>query len=75
MLALFGVYLTSDVLVFKKELDDVEFRSSAVNQYVSTTSVPSIRDLPPSKDKCEPLYILIYIHCFVWFLFLVIYVP
>lgn len=77
-MALFGIYLTSNVLIFEKkindkEMDDIEFRSSTINQYL-TTQMPSLTDLPPSKDNCEPLYILIYAHCCVWFLFLVSYV-
>jgi len=76
LLALFGVYLTSNVLIFEKrindkEMDDIGFRSSTINQYL-TTQMPSLTDLPPSKDNCEPLYILIYAHCCVWFLFLIL---
>lgn len=79
VLALSGIYLTSNVLVFEKkindkELEDIEFRSSTINQNVLTTIMPSVKDLPPPKDKCEPLYILIYGHCCVWFLFLVSYI-
>lgn len=52
-------------------MDDITWRSQF--DVMTTTQLPtsSTTELPLSKDKCEPLYVLIYAHCFVWFLFLV----
>lgn len=50
-------------------MDDVVWRLIPSEQHGITTSTT---DLPP-KDKCEPLYVLVYAHCCVWFLFLVSY--
>ncbi|XP_050526719.1 transmembrane protein 192 isoform X2 [Daktulosphaira vitifoliae] len=36
----------------------------------TTTIIPNPN--PDEKDKCEPLYTLVYAHCCVWFLFLVL---
>lgn len=73
ILVLFAVYLESNVLIFekntnKKEMDDIVWRLIPTEQHGTTTSTT---DLPP-KDKCEPLYVLVYAHCCVWFLFLVL---
>lgn len=48
-------------------MDDIVWRLIPTEQHGTTTSTT---DLPP-KDKCEPLYVLVYAHCCVWFLFLV----
>lgn len=77
-LAFLAVYLVSNVLIFgqeinEKEMDDITWRSYHSEQHYSTivpiTSTTIV--LPTSKDKCEPLYVLVYANCFVWFLFLV----
>lgn len=53
-------------------MDDISWRSLP---YDLNTHLPisSTTENPISKDKCEPLYVLIYAHCFMWFLFLVSY--
>ncbi|XP_025207504.1 uncharacterized protein LOC112603228 [Melanaphis sacchari] len=76
ILVLFAVYLESNVLIFekivnKKEMDDTVWRLKPLEQIGTTTSISTTTDLPP-KDKCEPLYVLVYAHCCVWFLFLVL---
>lgn len=73
-----AIYLESNVLIFernsnKKEMEDIVWRLSPTEQHGVSTSRSTISlttDLPP-KDKCEPLYVLVYAHCCVWFLFLV----
>lgn len=77
-LALLAIYLASNVLIFEKksngnEMDDIIWRSSLSEQQGLDTTILSISttELPISKDKCEPLYVLVYAHCCVWFLFLV----
>lgn len=72
-MALLALYLASNVLIFEKksngnEIDDIIWRSSISEQRVLDNSTT---ELPTSKDKCEPLYVLVYAHCCVWFLFLV----
>lgn len=75
-MVLFAVYLESNVLIFekntnKKEMDDIVWRLIPIEQHGTTTpKISSATDIPP-KDKCEPLYVLVYAHCCVWFLFLV----
>ncbi|XP_022163154.1 uncharacterized protein LOC111028723 [Myzus persicae] len=76
ILVLFAVYLESNVLIFekntnKKEMDDIVWRLIPIEQHGTTPTISSTTDLPP-KDKCEPLYVLVYAHCCVWFLFLVL---
>lgn len=79
-MAILSIFLTSDILIFEtkstvKEIDDIlwRFPSDQPELYESSTQSvnPSTKKLPTSKDKCEPLYVLVYAHCFVWFLFLV----
>lgn len=78
-LVVLAIYLGSNILVFEKknngkEIDDIEFRLSPNNQHnILTSPVSSTTELPVTKDKCEPLYVLVYVHCCVWFLFLVSY--
>lgn len=65
-MALFSLYLISDILIFEKKTDNFALNSfNTEHQYSTTTHSSS------SVDNCEPLYILIYIHCCVWFIFLV----
>lgn len=77
-MALLAIYLASNILIFekksnRKEMDDIVWRLFPTEQQdLSTTSLPvSTTEQPPAKDKCEPLYVLVYAHCCVWFLFLV----
>jgi hypothetical protein len=77
-LAFLAVYLVSNVLIFgeeinEKEMDDITWRSYHFEQHYYTTSpiMTTTTVLPTPKDKCEPLYVLVYANCFVWFLFLV----
>lgn len=74
-----AIYLGSNILIFekkpnRKEIDDIEFRLSINHQHNDmTVPISSTTELPVTKDKCEPLYVLVYVHCCVWFLFLVSY--
>ncbi|XP_050439296.1 uncharacterized protein LOC126844881 [Adelges cooleyi] len=45
----------------------------AINLTTSTTTPsPTPTPSPNQNDKCEPLYALVYAHCCVWFLFLIL---
>lgn len=77
MLVVLASYLASNVLIFEKksngrEMDDMTWRLSPSDQIKLSTSPPIVSSTElPLKDKCEPLYVLVYAHCGVWFLFLV----
>jgi len=73
-LALLSIYMVSNILIFEKkskEMDDTLWRLEHHDYSTNTSQISSTTEPPHSKDKCEPLYFLIYAHCFVWFLFLV----
>lgn len=57
----------------EKEIDDITWRSYRTEQHhtIFTPPMPTTTALPTPKDKCEPLYVLVYANCLVWFLFLV----
>lgn len=74
---MFASYLATNVLIFEKEsnakeMDDMIWRLSPTDQIKLSTTPPPVSSTEiPLKDKCEPLYVLVYAHCGVWFLFLV----
>lgn len=55
----------------EKEMDDIAWRSYSTEENYTTLSSVMSTTMPTTKDKCEPLYVLVYANCFVWFLFLV----
>lgn len=74
-MALFSLYLVSNFLIFDKNsnakgINDFAWHSLNKEDQYSTT-LKNSSTIISSKDNCEPLYILIYIHCSVWFIFLV----
>ncbi|VVC29777.1 TMEM192 family [Cinara cedri] len=75
-MALVSLYLVSNFLIFEensngKEDDNFEWNLLNTDHY-SITIHKNSSTIISSKDNCEPLYILVYIHCCVWFIFLIL---